>query len=128
MRIILRALLITAVLLANVSASSAQVSIGIRIGPPPPPRVVYVMPHKPGHDYVWIEGYWYPLGHSYKWHKGYWSRPPYPGAVWIVPRYNGAMYFAGYWSKPPGRNKHDNARDRERNRDGRRYHDGDHDR
>src|SRR5258708_28879704 len=42
-----------------------QVSVGIRIGPPPPPRVVRVVPRAPGPDYVWVEGYWYPVGNHY---------------------------------------------------------------
>ena len=36
----------------------AQVSIGISIGPPPPPRVVRVLPARPGPEFVWLDGYW----------------------------------------------------------------------
>jgi hypothetical protein len=118
MRIIMKIFLIAAVLLADVSAFSAQISIGIRIGPPPPPRVVRVLPYRPRPDYVWVDGYWYPAGHNYKWHKGHWTRPPYPGAVWIVPHYDGSMYFSGFWSEPPGRFKHGHGRDHERELDG----------
>src|SRR5579862_9957602 len=32
-----------------------QVSIGIRIGPPPPPRVVSVLPPRPGPEFIWVE-------------------------------------------------------------------------
>ena len=39
-------LLLGVVLLAGASATQAQVSFGIRIGPPPRPRVVRVMPAK----------------------------------------------------------------------------------
>src|ERR1700722_9466882 len=73
-------MMLVAMLLAGASASHAQVSLGIRIGPPPAPRVVHVRPVSPGPDYVWIDGYWYPAGGHYRWHEGYWSRPPYPGA------------------------------------------------
>ena len=62
----------------------AQISVGIEIGAPPPPRIV-ARPVVPGPGFVWVEGYWYPVGHHWKWHNGYWTRPPYPGAVWLCP-------------------------------------------
>lgn len=99
-----------------------QVSIGIEIGAPPPPRVVRALPPRPGPDFVWIEGYWYPVGHHYKWHPGYWSRPIYGGARWVAPRYEGGRYFAGYWDGPGGRRDHDHHWDKDRDRDGREHH------
>ena len=75
---------------------SAQVSLGIRIGPPPPPRVL-AAPVAPGPGYVWVGGYWYPVGGHYRWHAGYWSLPPYPGARWVGPHHDGERFFAGYW-------------------------------
>ena len=94
----------------------AQVSIGvgIRIGAPPPPRVVAVRPVAPGPGYIWVEGYWYPVGHHYKWHEGYWTRPPYPGAIWVAPRHDGQMYYQGYWQDDHGRYPHDHAWDHDR--------------
>jgi hypothetical protein len=65
--------LITLLFLA--AGAFAQVSIGIQIGPPPPPRVVRVQPARPGTDFIWVEGYWHPVGNHYKWHNGYWTRP-----------------------------------------------------
>jgi hypothetical protein len=103
----------------------AQVSIGIQIGAPPPPRVVRVLPLSPGPEYVWIDGYWYPVGSHYKWHAGYWTRPAYPAARWIAPRYERGRYFAGYWDGRGGRRDHDHKWDRGRDRD---FRDGDHDR
>jgi hypothetical protein len=97
--------------------ANAQVSIGIRIGPPPPPRVVRALPRRPGPEWVWIDGYWYPLKGKYRWHPGYWTRPPYPGARWIVPRYDGGQYFDGYWNGDHGRVDHDHHWDRDKNRD-----------
>ena len=95
-----------------------QVSIGITIGPPPPPRVVRVRPVAPGPDFFWVDGYWYPAGNHYKWHKGYWTRPPYPGARWVGPRHDGQMFFEGYWEGGRGQFKHDHRWDRDRrNRD-----------
>src|ERR1019366_4545878 len=76
---------VLALALLGGSMLSAQVSIGIRIGPPPAPRVIRAHPVAPGPDYIWVDGYWYPVGGHYKWHEGYWSRPPYPGAVWVAP-------------------------------------------
>ncbi len=76
-------------LAAGALVLSAQISIGIRIGPPPPPRVVRVLPPNPGPDFMWVEGYWFPVGNHYKWHDGYWTRAPYPGARWVAPRHDG---------------------------------------
>jgi len=107
------------------SAVYGQVSIGIRIGPPPPPRVVSVLPPRPGPEFIWVEGYWYPAGGRYRWHDGYWTRPPYDGARWVGPRHDGDRFFAGYWDGDHGRRDHDHKWDRHRDRD---WHDHDHDR
>ncbi len=113
--------------LVFVAASAyGQISIGIQIGPPPPPRVVQVLPARPGPEYVWVEGYWYPVGNHYKWHAGYWTLPVYGGARWVAPRYEGGRYFAGYWDGDHGRREHDHRWDRDRDRDWR-EHDRDHD-
>jgi len=103
-------------LLAGASLLAGQVSIGITIGQPPPPRVIAVVPASPGPEFVWIAGYWYPAGHRYRWHPGYWSQPPYQGAVWVVPRYEGSQYFVGYWQGERGRIEHDHHWDRDRDR------------
>ena len=100
----------------------AQVSIGIRIGPPPPPRVLAVRPVAPGPGFVWIEGYWYVVGSRYRWHAGYWTRPPYEGARWVVPHHDGERFFAGYWDGAHGRIEHDHHWDRDRDRDYRHDH------
>ena len=106
-----------ALLLLAGGSSFAQLSIGVRIGPPPPPRVIHARPRAPGPDYFWVEGYWYPVGNHYKWHGGYWTRPPYAGAHWIGPRYDGGSFFGGYWEGDRGRIEHDHHWDRGRNRD-----------
>jgi len=108
--------LIASLLLAGTFVS-AQVSIGIRIGPPPPPRVVRVLPARPGPEFVWVDGYWYPVGNHYKWHDGYWSRPIYPAARWVGPRHDGERFYAGYWDGDRGRIEHDHHWDRGRDRD-----------
>lgn len=108
-----------------------QISIGIRIGPPPPERIVRVQPRSPGVGYLWVQGYWYPVAGHYRWHDGYWSRPPYEGAYWVAPRYEGQLYQPGRWEGNRGRVEHDHHWDHDRGRrDDGRYgekHDGEHD-
>ena len=106
MRSFISAALLTLILAAGESAFGAQVSIGIRIGPPPPPRVVYIAPQRPGPEYVWIDGYWYAVKNRYQWHEGYWTPPPYARARWVAPRYEREMYFVGYWDGDHGRIEH----------------------
>jgi len=105
-------LLLLMLVIAGSSAFS-QVSIGITIGPPPPPRVVRVLPPSPGPEFTWVEGYWYPVGHHYKWHAGYWTRPPYPGARWVAPQHDGERFFEGHWDGERGRREHDHHWDRD---------------
>lgn len=107
---------VVAALLAGGSAFGGQVFVGIQIGPPPPPRVIRVQPPRPGPEFVWVTGYWYPVGHRYRWHAGYWSRPPYGGARWVGPRYDGSQYFVGYWEGERGRIEHEHRWDRDRER------------
>ena len=125
MKTFIRGALLAGILLAGVSAFAAQVSIGIQIGPPPPPRVIRVLPPRPAAEFVWIEGYWYPVGRKYKWHEGYWTRPPYEGARWVGPHHDGRQFFAGYWDGDRGRMDHDHHWDRDHDRD---FRDNDHDR
>lgn len=119
-------LLLGVLLLAGASASQAQVSLGIRIGPPPRARAVRVQPASPGEGYAWVGGYWYPVGRHYKWHDGYWTRPPYEGAHWVEPRHDGQQYFAGYWDGDRGQLAHDHRWDKDQNRDNGRYQDNEH--
>lgn len=122
-------LLLIALAMLGATGSRAQVSIGIQIGAPPPPRVLAVIPPTPGPDFVWVEGYWYPNGKHYKWHAGYWTRPPYAGARWIAPHHDGQRYFAGYWDGDRGHVEHDHHWDHDKDRDRDRWHDhDDHDR
>ena len=119
MRKLLQTLAISALLLASASTADAQVSFGIRIGEPPPPRA-YRVPRQPGPDYVWIEGYWYPQGSRYRWHDGYWTRPPYEGAYWVDPYYVNGRYFVGQWEGRRGYIGHNHRWDRGSRRDERR--------
>jgi hypothetical protein len=112
MRSFLRTSVIIGTLLWAGSAVAAQISIGIRIGPPPPPRVVRVLPPRPGTEFLWVDGYWYPVESHYRWHDGYWVRPPYPEAVWVAARYDGGRYAAGYWKSDKSRVEHGRGRGR----------------
>lgn len=113
-------------MLLAAGAVFAQLSVGIRIGPPPPVRVLRVQPRSPGAGYVWVGGYWYPTGNHYKWHDGYWTRPAYTGAHWVEPHHDGERYFEGYWDGDRGHVAHDHRTDHDRsNRDYKRDHDKD---
>jgi WXXGXW repeat (2 copies) len=104
-------------LLTGGVASAAQVSVGVRIGPPPAPRVVRVVPNRPGPGYVWVNGYWYPVRGHYVWHDGYWTRPPYRNSRWISPRWERGQFYDGYWDRDNGRRDRDyDRRDRDRDR------------
>src|SRR5262245_251322 len=123
MKHVLMTLLLAATLLAVQPIKAAQLSI--RIGPPPGPRVTRVIPARPGPNYDWVDGYWYPNGNRWTWHNGYWPRAPYTGARWYAPRYDGGQYYSGYWEGDHGRVEHDHHWDRNRNRDYNRYRDRD---
>jgi hypothetical protein len=103
----------------------AQLSVGVRIGAPPPMRVERVQPRSPGAGYSWINGYWYPVGNHYKWHAGYWTRPAYSGAHWVSPRHDGQRFYEGYWEGDRGQVGHDHGWDRknDHNRDYNRHED-----
>ena len=116
MRHLLKTLVLATVILAPVATANAQVSFGIRIGEPPAPRAYHVPP-RPGPDYVWVEGYQYPVGKSYKWHDGYWTRPPYVGAYWVQPYHYGGQYYAGRWEGGHGPVNHDHHWDSHTGRD-----------
>jgi WXXGXW repeat (2 copies) len=117
--------LLAVTLLACMPVFGAQISIGIRIGPPPAPRAVAVVPVSPSTEHLWVAGYWYPVGNHYKWHEGYWTRAPYAGARWVTPRYEGGQFYNGYWDGDHGRKEHDHKWDRDHDR---RDHDREHDR
>ena len=103
------------VVLLMSSAAFAQISFGIQIGAPPAPRA-YVVPARPGPEFMWVEGYWYPQAGHYLWHDGYWTRPPYEGAYWVAPYHDHGRYMAGYWDGPRGRFEHDHHWDHEAER------------
>jgi len=121
MKNLLRAALLSSMLLIGAHHAAAQFAIGIQIGPPPPPRY-YVVPVSPGPESVWVEGYWYPVDGHYVWHRGYWTRPPYRGAYWVGPRHEGGRFYPGYSDGPHGRFEHDHRWDHDHDRDHDRWH------
>jgi hypothetical protein len=84
------------VLLAAGATVSAQVSIGVQIGAPPPPRA-YKVPPQTNPDHEWVEGYWEPHGSKYQWRNGHWAQPPRRGAYWEQPYYSNGRYYKGSW-------------------------------
>jgi hypothetical protein len=85
-----------AMVLAAGALVSAQVSIGIKIGAPPPPRA-YKVPPQRNPNQEWVEGRWEPQGSKYKWHNGQWVTPPRSGAYWQEPYYDNGRYYKGSW-------------------------------
>src|ERR1700747_1060024 len=129
MRNSIRTTLFSSILLSSLFLvaipANAQISVGIRIGAPPEPRVVAVVPAQPGPEFVWICGSWYPAGAHYRWHEGYWSRPPYEGARWVGPRHDGERFYNGYWEGSHGHVEHNHKWDHDHERDHGRYKDHD---
>lgn len=69
-------------------AAGAQVSVVIKLAPPP--LLVYAQPQVPGDDYIWTPGYWTWSDEqgAYYWVPGTWVMAPYKGFLWTP----------GYWA------------------------------
>ena len=96
MRKLITVLMLLTLVVGAAESAAAQVSIGIRIGPPPPLRAVRIPP-PPRPNVVFVPGYWQPRGPRYVWRNGYWAQPPSRGAYWVQPRYSRGRYYTGYW-------------------------------
>ena len=74
--------------------------VGVRFGPPPPPRYG-VVGYAPSRGYVWADGYWNRGPRSWDWVAGSWQRPPRPRAVWVPGRWESwrgdYRFRQGYW-------------------------------
>lgn len=66
--------------------ASAQMSIGVRIGPMPPPRYE-VVPTAPGPYYHWDAGHWRAMNGRWVWVPGHYVHG-YSGGRWIPGHYN----------------------------------------
>jgi hypothetical protein len=69
---------------AVVSPAPMTGQIIIQTAPPPP---MHERPgHRPGRDYVWLNGYWAFRGGRHVWVAGHWDRPPHGHRGWVEPR------------------------------------------
>jgi WXXGXW repeat (2 copies) len=98
--------LILAMLAAPV-ASSARISVGVRVSFGPPALPYYVQPPCPGPGYIWTPGYWaWDPAYGYYWVPGTWVPAPFVGALW-TPGYwdfddDAYVWFPGYWGLSVG--------------------------
>lgn len=83
--------------------AASYVSVGVRFGPPPPPRWEPVPRVRYG--YVWVPGYWNWAGARYVWVGGRWH-PRRAGYVYVTPRWehygHGWRLHRGYWRRHAG--------------------------
>jgi hypothetical protein len=91
---------------APISATRAQVVIGVSIRVAPPVLPVYVQPPIPGPRYIWAPGYWAWGADDYYWVPGTWVMAPGDGLLW-TPGYWGwrdglYLWNAGYWGPHVG--------------------------
>jgi len=105
-RLILPLFFLFGVILATPAPSSAQISVGVRVGIAPPPLPEYEQPDCPGDGYIWTPGYWDWDGTEYYWVPGTWVEAPEVGDLW-TPGYwgwdDGGYYFnQGYWGLSVG--------------------------
>ncbi len=106
MGVILPLFFVLAVFLAIPAPSSAQISVGVRVGIAPPPLPDYEQPICPGDGYIWTPGYWAWDGNEYYWVPGTWVEAPEVGYLW-TPGYwgwgDGGYFFnEGYWGPSVG--------------------------
>jgi WXXGXW repeat (2 copies) len=78
--------------------ASAQMSVGVRIGPMPPPQAE-VIPAAPGPYYHWDAGHWRWNGGRWVWIHGHYVHG-YGGAHWVPGHYR--TNAAGYQVWVPG--------------------------
>ena len=108
----IRLLVIAVAMLALTSVlpppATAQVSIGISVGFPPPELPVYEQPLCPGEGYIWTPGYWAwdSDDADYYWVPGTWVQAPEVGYLW-TPGYWGwggsaFVFYEGYWGPVVG--------------------------
>jgi hypothetical protein len=82
--------------------ATAQVSLNVIIGTPPPPVRYEVVP-QPQPGYIWAPGYWSWNGHRHVWYKGHWeverAGEHYIPAQWVeTPR--GWRFIPAHWEHP----------------------------
>ncbi len=86
--------------------AQAQITVSIRVGPPPLP--FYVQPTLAGEGYLWLPGYWAwnAEDFDYFWVPGTWALAPQPGLLWTPGWWgfesNAYRWHAGYWAERVG--------------------------
>ena len=98
-RLLLSALMLSAVM--STACTSSRAGVGVRFGPPPPPRYG-VVGYAPVRGMVWCDGFWDRGPGGWQWVAGSWQRPPRVGVRWVpghwAPVRGGSYRFrAGYW-------------------------------
>jgi hypothetical protein len=94
------------ILLAQVTASRAEVSVSVSINTAPPALPVYEQPACPDAGYIWVPGYWAYGDDGYYWVPGVWVLAPRQGYLW-TPGYWGwsdgfYVWHEGYWGRHVG--------------------------
>jgi hypothetical protein len=89
------------------ATASTHVSVGVRIGVPPPVIVRQAPPHRvseamvvaPGPGFVWVAGHYSWNAGQWVWVPGAWVTPPQPGAVWVEGRWDQPTqaWTEGHW-------------------------------
>lgn len=101
--------ILTTMLVGVAAAALPQIPVpplpglDVRITTGRPPAARYQRRgHRPGPDYVWVNGSWDWDGGRYRWIEGRWERPIEARATWIPARYirttRGYIYEPGHWS------------------------------
>lgn len=85
--------------LTQAPAARADVRVGIRIAPPPPPAHV-IVESGPRVGYVWAPGYWRWNGRRHVWVEGHYVRAR-RGYVWVADAWDHRgdrwYYQRGHW-------------------------------
>jgi YXWGXW repeat-containing protein len=86
----------------SVSPTPAPTVTEVIIHDAPPPVRVEHHGRRPGHGYVWLNGYWIFRQGRYEWISGRWALPPRGRHVWVAPRWErrgGAhVFIEGRWN------------------------------
>ncbi len=107
-RLLVAAMAMLALTSALPAPATAQVSVGISVGFPPPELPVYAQPICPAEGYIWTPGYWAwdPDDEDYYWVPGTWVLAPEVGFLW-TPGYwawggTAFVFYEGYWGPVVG--------------------------
>ena len=106
-KVVIRALVLSFVLLALSHGTFAKSDIGVSVNFGPPALPIYEQPICPAEGYLWTPGYWgYDNNDGYYWVPGTWIEAPQVGFLW-TPGYwgwggNAFLFHEGYWGPQVG--------------------------